>query len=146
MQAVAQPAAIQRRPLLAGDLRKPEQPSLAAAPAIVRLAAKLPETVTGLFGDLGTAAPRVTVERVSDESLELPQDGGRWLDMDCPAGRLRALLVLDRPAVFALCEAAMGGSGTEPPFEDAERPLSRIEKGLRDAWLSRCGSGSSSKA
>lgn len=139
MMAIPEAVTAARRPLSAQHLRMKEQLPLAAAPAIGRLATRLPETVAGLFGDQGAAALRVTVERVQDETLALPEEGRRWLALECPAGPLRMLLVLDRVAVFALCEAAMGGSGTEPPFADGERPLSRIEKGLRDGWLSRCG-------
>lgn len=128
-----------RRPLRPTDLTPREQPPLAAAQPVIRLAARLPETIGALFAHLGQAAPRIAVEAVHDQQLAVPEDGGFWVHLECPSGPLRLLLMLDRPAVSGLCEAAMGGTGSEPPFEDGGRPLSRIETGLRDDWLSRCG-------
>lgn len=130
-----------RRPLTADHLRTRAATQLAATPAIGRLATRLPEMVGRIFGHPDSAALRVTVDHVQDETLALPQEGGRWFRLQGASGPLRVLLMLDRPAVFALCEASLGGSGTEPPHADPERPLSRIERGLRDAWLSRCVSG-----
>ena len=54
------------------------------------------------------------------------------LRFESDRGSLTSLLTMDRQAVSALLEAAMGGTGAEPAYAMIERPLSKIERGLLD--------------
>lgn len=68
-----------------------------------------------------------TLDAMEDHA-QLPADGGgRHIRFESSFGSLTAHLLLDRAAISAVIEAAMGGTGAEDAFNMNDRPLSRIE-------------------
>lgn len=126
-----------RRPLRPEDLRPRQQPAADQLPSVARFAQRLADAAGQLYADLGSLSPRVTLDGIREETMTVVPDGAIWFDLAAVGRKLRMCCCLDRPATFALCEAAMGGTGTEDPFDDRERPLSRIERALRDRWCMR---------
>jgi flagellar motor switch protein FliM len=83
-----------------------------------------------------TAAPvRVEPDGLSIAVHETPVANGIVTKLTSARGPLSPVFMADRLLVMALCEAAFGGSGTEPPYDGAERPLSKTERRLREALL-----------
>lgn len=124
------------RRMLTPDLFKPKpEPSLAASPDAVRLSRKLAEAQGAALSGLSPAPWRILADRILEQDA-LPADGfGSWCRYESAAGSMAVHLSLDMPAISALCESAMGGTGTEPPFAFEERPLSAIEKDLARAAI-----------
>jgi len=71
---------------------------------------------------------RVTLDGILVD-VTMPSEPERGLlRFESQRGSLTALMLIDRDAISALLEAAMGGTGAEPAFEMHERPLSNIER------------------
>ena len=127
MMSMPQPQGERR--MLTPDLFRPKQePSLAASPDAVRLSRKLAEAQGTALSNLSPTPWRILADRTIEQDA-VPADGfGSWCRYESAAGSMAVHLSLDMPAISALCECAMGGTGTEPPFAFEERPLSAIEK------------------
>lgn len=118
------------KPLDAGHFRAPPVPEPSALPGQARLAARLGEACAAGLSSLHQAAWKVTAEGVIEPAALADIEEGLLLRFESERGSLTGFLSLDRAAVSALLEVTMGGSGTEPVFELAHRPLSRIERGV----------------
>jgi flagellar motor switch protein FliM len=117
-----------RRPLSASMFRPKRAPSLAASPEVEKLARKLAEAQAGALSGLSSAPWRVTIDRIAEETSSTPEEQGLWARVESAAGSMTFHHNLDRSALSALCESAMGGTGTEEAFDFGGRPLSAIEK------------------
>ncbi|MEI8178429.1 FliM/FliN family flagellar motor switch protein [Aestuariivirga sp.] len=67
---------------------------------------------------------------MSEDTLPAGEQERRLLRFESESGSLTASLIIDRQAISALLEGALGGTGTEPAFPMNDRPLSKIEKGV----------------
>ena len=118
------------RRLSSGDIGP--QPKIAAGtvPAIARFAGKFAEATTAVLTGMANAPWRVAIDKIEDVGLPVTDELGGWFRMESQAGSMTMHMAFDRMAISALCEAALGGTGTEPPYEFPERPLSSIETDL----------------
>ncbi len=116
--------------LRAAHFRAPPRPSLATLPRLGRLASGLADACTQGLSALRAAPWQLTAEAVSETEPAAGENERARLRFESDRGSLTALLVIDKPAISALIEAAMGGTGAEPAFTLHERPLSRIEAGV----------------
>lgn len=115
-------------------LPAPRQPSLADHPAIRRLGKALPDALLRAFKSFGQLPIKVSLEAVTGETVMQDRE-------DAPQARYRgagatfgASIATDRALVHAYTELALGGDGLESPYA-VDRPLSRIEEGLRRLLL-----------
>ncbi len=122
------------RPLSAAHFKTAGAESISTHPLVEKLAAKLVEAIPAALATFGAAAPRVTLDAVSSGTV--PDDGATALRFESQTGSLLARIALDRTMVFAMCEQALGGTGTEEPIADSGRPLSGIETELHKAIIS----------
>ena len=129
------------RPLSVSDFRRTPDVLVSEMPAVIRLAGKLAESATRILSELGGTPMRATLDRIEDSSAALTEEAGAWFRVESRHGSMTIHLAFDRIAVSALCEAALGGSGTEAPYELPDRPLSRIERGLLRLGLCRLEAG-----
>jgi flagellar motor switch protein FliM len=83
----------------------------------------------------------MTLDRIEDGAAISAEEPGLLARIETHAGSMTLHLAFDRQAISALCETAMGGTGTEAAFEIPERPLSRIEKGLVASILAKLATG-----
>lgn len=113
-----------------GHFRSPPRPSLHDLPGMNKLSARLAEACRAGLAAIGQGPWRVTAEGLSTSPAEQPLGDQALLRLESALGSLTLQLALDRQAVSALLEAAMGGTGTEAVFEPGERPLSKIERGI----------------
>lgn len=106
--------------------RVPVASMLAAKKTAVQIA----EACGRALGRIGQAPWRVTLDRI-EEGLSLPAESEiTHVRLESELGSLTVYLWLDRQAISAMMEAALGGTGTEAAFTMAERPLSKIEQGV----------------
>jgi flagellar motor switch protein FliM len=124
-----------RRPLTAPMIRALGKVPPAARPELPALMTALAEAATRLLGEFTSAPMRVDPDGLAVEHLTLPLAESQSIRLLSDRGALAPLLVADRMLVMGLCEAAFGGTGTEPPFDGDDRPLSRTETRLRQALL-----------
>ncbi len=128
------------RALAAGDIKPRQRKSISALPAVTRLGSKLAESYSAtLFGPSG-ASLRVTLDHIEESASAVSEDAATWFRLETRLGSMTLHLAFDRTAVSACCEAAMGGTGTEAPYEFPDRPLSGIEKGIVRLALKGLGS------
>jgi hypothetical protein len=119
-----------QRPLEASFFRPAAPPPLSAAPDISRLAAQLGEACLRSLARLRPAGWAVVLDRIEERADPPGETGGRHVRLESALGSLTLHLSLDRPAISAITEAALGGTGAEQAFGLTDRPLSRIETGL----------------
>ncbi len=124
-----------RIPLTAAMIRVAGKPQASASNEIASLQAALAEAVVTAFAAFTAAPVRAEPDGLSISLREMPVEDGQVIKLVSPRGALTPVLMADRPLVMALCEAAFGGSGTEPVFDGADRPYSATERRLRDALL-----------
>ena len=115
------------RGLHASHFRPPARTSITALPRLHKLSTGLTEALTGALSGVRAAPWQVTADGVSEGPLALGDHERTRLRFESSRGSLTALLLIDKPAISALIEAAMGGTGSEPAFTLSDRPLSRIE-------------------
>lgn len=125
-------ATIVAQPLNASHFRPQPRLPVSGTPEAVRLGGALAEACAR-----GLAADAPSPWRVSSDGVE-ESDGAAgdgeqksWR-FESELGSLTVQIAFDKPAACALFEAAMGGTGTEAPFDIGERPFSRIERGVLD--------------
>jgi flagellar motor switch protein FliM len=129
------------RPLAISDFKPQPGVMVADMPAVIRLAGKLAESATLVLSELDGTPIRATLDRIEDTSAAIMEETGAWFRVESRHGSMTVHLAFDRTAVSALCETAMGGAGTEAPYDLPDRPLSRIEKGLLRRALSKLETG-----
>lgn len=117
-----------KRPLSPGMFRPREAPSLAILEEVGRLARRLAEAQSGVLSAISSAPWRVAVDTIAEEQSCAADEPGLWARVESSAGSMTFHQGFDRPAISALCECAMGGTGTEAVFAFEERPLSAIER------------------
>jgi flagellar motor switch protein FliM len=130
--AAARPA---RKPLTAGMIRLAGKPAMATRAELVGLLAAAGEALAEVLKRFAVCPVRVEPDGFQVTARDVPMAEGVAVKLTSARGDLSPVLVADRMLVMALCEAAFGGSGTEPPHDGADRPLSRTETGLRQAML-----------
>ena len=130
-----------RRPLSADMFTPKQAPLLASLPDLERLARKLAEAQSADLSSLSSAPWRVTLDRIVEQAGLAPEDQSRWARAESAAGSITFHQGFDRPAISALCECAMGGTGTEAAFDFEDRPLSAIEKEIVQAVALKLASG-----
>ena len=119
------------RALATADFARPPRPALTGQPVIARFAGGISEAISKGLSGLRSAPWQINADGVQ-EVIDVPvadQDAA-ILRFESDRGSLTALLAIDRQAMSALFEAAMGGTGAEQAFPMVERPLSKIEKAL----------------
>ena len=124
-----------RIPVTAAHIRAAGKPQASSSNEIANLLAALAETVVAAFASFTAVPVRVELDGLTISSRQLPVADGLSVKLGSPRGPLTPVLLADRALVMALCEAAFGGSGTEPVFDGADRPYSSTERRLRDALL-----------
>lgn len=129
------------RPLSARHIMTQPRQSMSATPAAQKLATKIAERGCAILSTIGPAPWRMTLDRIEDGATISAEDPGLLVRIESHAGSMTLHLAFDRQAVSALCETAMGGTGTEAVFEIPERPLSRIEKDLLASILAKLATG-----
>jgi flagellar motor switch protein FliM len=118
------------RPLDASHFKTLGRTPLSSSPGAVKLA-KLLEASCGKALERLRNVPWQTMFEAIDDNAQLPAEpSGRHVRLESEFGSLTANLLLDRPAVSAVIEAAMGGTGAEDAFNMNDRPLSKIETRL----------------
>lgn len=117
-------------PLDIRHFRTPPPPAPAPLNGAARLAARLGEACVAGLSAIRGAAWRVTAEAIAEACELPPEHEGALFRFESGRGSLTCLLLLDRPAISALLEVAMGGVGTESAHALDDRPLSRIERGV----------------
>ena len=123
------------RPLTADMLPAPARPTLSTHPVVVKLARRLPDAIAAACAGLGSLAVRSALEDILEDQ-RAHQAGENPLFTLLPGGKPLGLMTCaDRTCVLALTDLAFGGTGLEPPFL-TDRPLSRIEEGVRDLFNS----------
>ena len=120
------------RPLSGGHFKPQPRVSVTALPATAKLASLLAESCTRALARVSAASWRVALDRVEETSFPPDEAYGRAVRFESANGSLTMQLLMDRALVSATVEALMGGSGTEPPVDMSDRPLSRIERGVLD--------------
>jgi flagellar motor switch protein FliM len=126
------------RRLLAADMfRRKRAPSFAASSDAVRLSRKLAEASESALADISSAPWRILADHIGEEAMTASEGFGSWVRFESSAGSMTVNLSFDMPAIAALCECAMGGTGTEAHFEFQERPLSAIEKDIAHSAIAR---------
>lgn len=117
-------------PLSRSHFRPQPHTPISDLPETARLAARLADAGTQAFSGLSAAAFRMTVDKIGEgQSLTAGFEAHR-LRFESEAGSMNVDVILDRPAICAIVEAVMGGTGTEAPYDMGDRPLSRIEAGI----------------
>jgi flagellar motor switch protein FliM len=119
-------------PLNASHFKPQPRMPLSGTPEALRLAAEMAGACAR-----GLAAHAPCPWRVSSDGVEesdgAPGDGEHKIwRFESELGSLTADISFDKPSACALIEAAMGGTGTEAPFDIGERPFSRIERAVLD--------------
>lgn len=123
------------RPLTADMLPAPARPTLTTHPVVAKLARRLPDAIAAACAGLGSLAVHSVLEDIT-EDRRVPQIGDSPLFALMPGGMpLGIMTCADRTCVLALTDLAFGGTGLEPPCL-IDRPLSRIEEGVRDLFHS----------
>lgn len=123
-------ATARSRPLSAGDIKPQPRLSTSTMPPVRRFAAKLAEATGIALSGLSGALWSVALDHIGEAASIPSEEAGSWFRLETRNGSMTLHLAFDRIAMSAFCEAAMGGTGTEAPFEFGDRPLSGIEKGL----------------
>lgn len=116
------------RPLTAKLLRAATERPAAPAPGIDKLSASLPAAIAEAIAQLSDSPAKISVEGV--EEVDAAPSEAHPFRLSAPAGSIAGFISCEPALVFALCDAVMGGSGTEPAFEPEGRPLSKIETRL----------------
>ena len=127
------------RPLSAVHFKSAGKEAVTGNPIVTKLAAKLAEAVAAALADFGSAAPRVTLDSIGIMT-QLDEDATP-LRFESRIASLQACIAFDRSLVFAMCELALGGTGTEEPVAESGRPFSAMEKDLRKAVISSVAQG-----
>ena len=84
-----------------------------------------------------TVAPfRMSFDGLAEGVEVLPPPEGQHFACQTQHGPLEGWIVCDRGLVIALSDICFGGTGKEPAFDSADRPLSNIELRLRKTVLS----------
>jgi flagellar motor switch protein FliM len=125
------------RPLVAGDIGPRPRLRVSALPAALTFAAKIAESFSLAFSELTGGRWRTSLDKIEEGVLTPAEVIGDWFRAESQAGSMTMFLAFDCPALSALCEAAMGGTGAEQPYEFPDRPLSGIENDLVKLALSR---------
>lgn len=123
-------SAAMSRPLSIDDIAPLPRTSAATMPAVSRLGGKLAESFGATLSSFDGAPWRVTLDHIGNGPSAISEDTGGWFRVETHKGSMTLHLAFDRNAVSACCEAALGGSGAEAPYEFPGRPYSGIEKGL----------------
>lgn len=118
------------RPLTVADIKPQPRISVSSLPLVLRFSSKLAESIGLALAAVGAGPWRVTLERIDEGLFAGGTEAGSWFRVESRIGSMTLNAALDRAAISALCEAASGGTGTEPPYEMPDRPISRIEQGI----------------
>jgi flagellar motor switch protein FliM len=102
-----------------------ERAGVACSEDIASLADPPPQL---LLQDLQSGVAGELLAKYDGKSVFGVLHASRW------SARLAACL--DRPAVFAIVDMMLGSDGSQPPY-DADRPFSRIEMRIAEAFLAR---------
>lgn len=124
------------RPLTADLIRAAGKPRASANGELADFLAALADCLVAVFAEFTSAPVRVEPDGLSIASREVPVPESAGIKLDSGQGILTPVVTADRALVMALTEAAFGGSGTEPPYDGADRPYSKTERRLRDTMLS----------
>lgn len=119
-----------RRPLMAQDLGTARSQSMASHPAVQRLGTKIAAIVERILVDHSRTMPRVSVEQITSQGANPDLEDNEHIFLNGSVTSPGFRILLDRPAVFAICESLLGGDGSEEPVTDQERPISAIERDL----------------
>lgn len=122
------------RPLRRTDFRTPTQERASDLAAVKRLGQKFADMITAAAQGLAASPLRITLDQITESEMNAAEEGCAAFRLESGNGSIEFRIIPDRVTIFALCEIAFGGSGTEEAFSDQERPLSAIERGLRDAF------------
>lgn len=131
------------KPLSAAHFKSAVQGSIVDGPVVTKLVTKLVESFSSALAGFGTSPPRVSLEGVSETVPSPHDDGTEWFRLCGQQGAILIQISLDKPAVFAMCELALGGTGTDEMVTITDRPLSGIEIELRRAIVSRLATAAS---
>lgn len=118
------------RPLDRTDFKTPGRGFLSESPAIIKLARQFETSCRKALEAMRGVPWQGTLDAMEDNAQLPADDAGRHIRFESAFGSLTAHLFLDRAAISAVIEAAMGGTGAEDAFNMNERPLSRIESRL----------------
>lgn len=119
-------------PLNASHFKPKPHVPLSGRPEAVRLAGELAEACTR---GLATHAPspwRVSSDGIEESEASAGDGEHRTWRFESELGSITAQISFDKSCACALFEAAMGGTGTEAPFDVGERPFSKIERAVLD--------------
>jgi flagellar motor switch protein FliM len=115
------------RPLSATHFKTQTRLPLSTKPSAMKLSAVMGEACVTSFGRFCTVAWRVSPDGIEETSFPLSDAFFRGIRFESALGSLTVHLAMDRLVISAFMEAIMGGSGSEPPYDIGERPLSSIE-------------------
>lgn len=118
------------KPLEASHFKTRERTALSNSSGAAKLAKLLDASCRKALEKFRNVPWQSSLEAI-DGGAQLPAEGGgKHVRLESEFGSLTLNLFLDRAAVSAVIEAAMGGTGAEPAFNMNDRPLSKIEKEL----------------
>ncbi len=123
--------------LTAGMLKSRAAAPLSGFPSTERFSVQLCESVSRLLGNLSPVPFRVTPDGVEEGLRPEAAEGMVEAMLKSATGQMRVFLDCDRLLVFALTDAALGGTDNKPPAIPEQRPLSGIEKEIRNLLMSR---------
>lgn len=103
---------------------------IASMLAAKKLSARMAEACNKALGRIGQGPWRVNLDRIEEGLPLAPASEITPLRLESEQGSLTLYLWMDRQAISALMEAALGGTGTEAAFAMPERSLSKIEQGV----------------
>lgn len=114
----------------AEDVPRQSHATAAPDPLVSRFAVKLAEAMGRTLLENESGIWRVTLDRIEPNAGGIWEETGSWFRLESQRGSLRMHAALDRAAVAAICDVAMGGSASEQAYDFQGRPLSGIETDL----------------
>lgn len=119
-------------PLNASHFKPKPHVPLSGKPEAVQLANELAEACAR---GLATHAPspwRISSDGIEESDVSAADGEQKAWRFESELGSITAQIAFDKASACALFESAMGGAGTEAPFDIGERPFSRIERAVLD--------------
>ena len=118
------------KPLTATHFKPQQRVPVSAMPAAVKLGMLLSDGCQRALARHAAVSWRVAADRIEESNLVPAEAYAQAVRFESASGSLTMQMSFDQPAVSAVMEALLGGTGTEQPFDMGERPVSRIEAGI----------------